>query len=257
MCCIIFSDIVQLLIDALDATPIRKIPLNRVPFVPNNEPLLGILDTFQEGRSHMAIVSRFSVAKAASVKQAVKRGLTQRLRDRVLGDTDSSSSGSESEEEGPNGSPQKSTRNRKSEESDSDKEASVRTGSIHEDRDDRSRRPKKHARFGIKSRGRNKKRVADEEMAMPSEDVDQYQEKQKSEGLKSSLILPKSSFRNYEQNMPADAVLATEGADEVGIMISCECLPPKRSSQFLEGVDAAVMPLGIITLEDVLEGSLD
>lgn len=39
-----------------DATPVRKIPLNKVPFVPNNEPLLGILDKFQEGRSHMAIV---------------------------------------------------------------------------------------------------------------------------------------------------------------------------------------------------------
>jgi metal transporter CNNM len=48
---------------ALDATPLRKIPLNKVPFVPNNEPLLGILDRFQEGRSHMAIVSRFSVEK--------------------------------------------------------------------------------------------------------------------------------------------------------------------------------------------------
>ena len=47
----------------VDATPLRKIPLNKVPFVPNNEPLLGILDKFQEGRSHMAIVSRFSVEK--------------------------------------------------------------------------------------------------------------------------------------------------------------------------------------------------
>ena len=66
-----------------DATPVRKIPLNKVPFVPNNEPLLGILDKFQEGRSHMAIVSRFSVERAASVKKAVKRGLTQRLLDSV------------------------------------------------------------------------------------------------------------------------------------------------------------------------------
>lgn len=49
-----------------DATPLRKIPLNKVPFVPNNEPLLHILDRFQEGRSHMAIVSRFSVEKVNS-----------------------------------------------------------------------------------------------------------------------------------------------------------------------------------------------
>lgn len=47
----------------IDATPLRKIPLNKVPFVPNNEPLLGMLDKFQEGRSHMAIVSRYSVEK--------------------------------------------------------------------------------------------------------------------------------------------------------------------------------------------------
>jgi len=50
---------------SVDATPLRKIPLNKVPFVPNNEPLLGMLDKFQEGRSHMAIVSRFSVNKAS------------------------------------------------------------------------------------------------------------------------------------------------------------------------------------------------
>jgi CBS domain containing-hemolysin-like protein len=50
-----------------DAVPLRKIPLNKVPFVPNNEPLLGILDKFQEGRSHMAIVSRFSVDKVGVV----------------------------------------------------------------------------------------------------------------------------------------------------------------------------------------------
>lgn len=47
----------------IDATPLRQIPLNKVPFVPNNEPLLRMLDKFQEGRSHMAIVSRFSVEK--------------------------------------------------------------------------------------------------------------------------------------------------------------------------------------------------
>lgn len=47
----------------VDATPLRRIPLNKVPFVPNNEPLLRMLDKFQGGRSHMAIVSRFSVEK--------------------------------------------------------------------------------------------------------------------------------------------------------------------------------------------------
>ena len=57
----------RILTSNLDATPLRNIPLNKVPFVPNNEPLLGILDKFQEGRSHMAIVSRFSVEKVLSI----------------------------------------------------------------------------------------------------------------------------------------------------------------------------------------------
>lgn len=83
----------------LDATPIRSLQLNKVPFVPNNEPLLGILDKFQEGRSHMAIVSRLSVDKAKSVKKAVKRGLTQRLKERVGMGESSSSESSDSEDE--------------------------------------------------------------------------------------------------------------------------------------------------------------
>ncbi|EJU04628.1 DUF21-domain-containing protein, partial [Dacryopinax primogenitus] len=46
------------LLDPEDATPLREIPLNAVPSVPFDEPLQGILNRFQEGRSHMAIVSR-------------------------------------------------------------------------------------------------------------------------------------------------------------------------------------------------------
>ncbi|TFY74732.1 hypothetical protein EWM64_g9280 [Hericium alpestre] len=85
------------LLDPNDAVPVRSITLNKVPSVAQNAPLLGILDRFQEGRSHMAIVSRMSVGKAASVKKAVKKNLTQRLKDRV-GISDSSSSSDEDEE---------------------------------------------------------------------------------------------------------------------------------------------------------------
>ncbi|CAL1702386.1 unnamed protein product [Somion occarium] len=198
------------LLDPKDATPVRKIPLNKVPFVPNNEPLLGILDRFQEGRSHMAIVSRFSVQRAVSVKQAVKRGLTQRLRDRVRGDTDSSASSSDSEDESP-GLSQRSKKDRKTEDSDSENEITVTVGCAKDDDEDRARgSAKKHARFGMGSRGRSKKLVKDEEMGLPLENLNTEKE---SKGLKSSLTLPKASF----------------------------------------GVDPAVMPLGIITLEDVLE----
>lgn len=43
-----------------DAVPIRNLQLNKVPFIPWNETLLGILDKFQEGRSHMFV--RFFLA---------------------------------------------------------------------------------------------------------------------------------------------------------------------------------------------------
>lgn len=62
-----------------DATP-RQIKFNKVPFVLNNEPLLGILDKFQEGRSYMAIVCHFSIEKAKSIKKAIKQSLTERIR---------------------------------------------------------------------------------------------------------------------------------------------------------------------------------
>ena len=74
--------------------------LNNVPFVSNNEPLLGGLDRLREGRSHMAIVSQFDVDRAKSVKKAVKQSLTQRVRQAVgVSDDSSSSSGSEDSRE--------------------------------------------------------------------------------------------------------------------------------------------------------------
>ncbi len=75
-------------------------PLNKIPSVPQNESLLGILDKFQEGRSHIAVVSRQSVEKARSVQEAadvVKRSLRQRLKETV-GMTDSDSDSNESQE---------------------------------------------------------------------------------------------------------------------------------------------------------------
>lgn len=78
---------------------------------------------------------------------------------------------------------------------------------------------------------------------------------------RTSFQLPKAatSISQLEQRMPADAVLAKEGAEEVRFIshnlreeINVLTLHP----QFLQGFDPAVMPLGIITLEDVLEGQL-
>ncbi|KAI0688488.1 hypothetical protein C8T65DRAFT_721507 [Cerioporus squamosus] len=212
------------LLDPNDATPVRKIPLNKVPFVPNNEPLLGILDKFQEGRSHMAIVSRFSVERAASVKKAVKRGLTQRLRDRVLmGDSDSSSS--EDEGEGETSHHQKKRRSKKFKRTNSDNDETLRDDGSSDLEVDHLPHDEK------KSRGRGKrKRPVDVEMGVVEDD-------HATGANKRGIALPKvGQWGQWEQSMPADAVLTKEGVEE-----------------FLQSVDPAVMPLGIITLEDVLE----
>lgn len=47
-----------ILLDPEDATPLRDIPMNVLPTVDENLSLLQILNTFQEGRSHMAIAYR-------------------------------------------------------------------------------------------------------------------------------------------------------------------------------------------------------
>lgn len=213
------------LLDPKDATPLRNIPLNKVPFVPNNEPLLGILDRFQEGRSHMAIVSRFSVEKAASVKKAVKRGLTQRLRERVgMGDSESDSEAGED-----------------------DNNYSLRTMKTRTQRSILTKLKNGDLEEGTENddvtlpiNKADKSEPKEEVIASP--DISKNGEgSKKTSRTRTSFQLPKvasamTSISNLEQSMPADAVLAKAGAAE-----------------FLQGFDPAVMPLGIITLEDVLE----
>ncbi|KAI0764165.1 hypothetical protein BD413DRAFT_641282 [Trametes elegans] len=210
------------LLDPNDAVPVRKIPLNKVPFVPNNEPLLGILDKFQEGRSHMAIVSRFSVERAASVKTAVKRGLTQRLLDRVgMGDSDS---GSESEDDG--ASSHRKKQGKKSKRSSSDNVDTLKDD-CSADADVDEFPDVEDSKRGRK--WRKGKPVVDIEMGV----VEDPEPNTKKRGL----ALPKvGGWSRWEQSMPADAVLTKEGVEE-----------------FLQSVDPAIMPVGIITLEDVLE----
>ena len=159
-----------------DAIPLRSLPLNKVPFVPKNMPLLGILDKFQEGRSHMAIVSRLTVdlPPDADVVTAAKKGLTQRIKDRVgMGDS-------------------------------SDDEDDV-------------------------EKGKQPETAPAEEKAAPAERKGTWSA---ASARKSTLWEPR------EQATPADAVLAPAGFQD-----------------FLQGIDPAVMPIGIITLEDVLEGA--
>ncbi|TFK35823.1 hypothetical protein BDQ12DRAFT_687625 [Crucibulum laeve] len=229
------------LLDPKDATPLRKIPLNKVPFVPNNEPLLGILDKFQEGRSHMAIVSRFSVEKAASVKKAVKRGLAQRFRERVgMGDTDSDSSDTDKEStDDEKGSRKKRLGRRRTK----------KHRDVEEGTEDAETLKGDHGSWDADVLNKDCSDTIHSPSAKTSKKgnlkkVDYAMDVMSDEGRKSkrtSFQLPRApsgmtSMSMLEQNMPADAVLAKEGAEE-----------------FLQGFDPAVMPLGIITLEDVLE----
>ena len=195
----------------LDAVPVRKIPLNRVPFVPNNEPLLGILDKFQEGRSHMAIVSRFSVQKAASVKQAVRRGLTQRLLDRVgMGESDSSSSDEEDSdrEKRKSHSRRKIRRTKtKSSSTSSENDATLREDSHGESEGDFGH---KTAKSGHRKRSKTSDKPPDIEMGIV--------EDKGPRSARGSFSLPKvSGLGRWEQSMPADAVLTKEGADEASL----------------------------------------
>ncbi|KAG2121615.1 hypothetical protein DEU56DRAFT_834077 [Suillus clintonianus] len=225
-----------LLLDPKDAVPLRRIPLNKVPFVPNNESLLGILDRFQEGHSHMAIVSRFSVEKAASVKKVAKRSLTQRLRERVgMGDSSDEDDDSKEKDETKNKDEEPEIERAKpsreiswADELDADGQSTLRG----DDKDPAIEIPQRAVRTG-RGRGRPSQRGTvrrDMEMGIIEEQV-----VQKDNAKEKKYRLPRSATA-LEQSLPADAVLTKEGAED-----------------FLQVIDPAIMPLGIITLEDVLE----
>ncbi|KAJ6520542.1 hypothetical protein C8R45DRAFT_955523 [Mycena sanguinolenta] len=225
------------LLDPKDAVPLRKIPLNKVPFIPNNEPLLGLLDKFQEGRSHMAIVSRFSAEKAASVKKAVKRGLTQRLRERVgMGDSDSSD---EEEKEKEKTSKHNTRKKKKVKDIEEGIEEDFEGDTLGDDAYPNGNgyangnRPLERE-SSLTTRGRGGA-IVGRTTKESSRDRDK-DGTPKSRRTSFQLPAGMTSMSMLEQSMPADAVLGKAGAEE-----------------FLQGFDPAVMPLGIITLEDVLE----
>ncbi|KAL5501009.1 hypothetical protein ACEPAH_9396 [Sanghuangporus vaninii] len=225
------------LLDPEDAVPVRKMRLIKVPFVPQNEPLLGILDRFQEGRSHMAIVSRLSVERAQSVKKEVRKGLTQRLLGALHGDSsasDSSSESSDSEDENELSHASTNVEGREQTISDDTATAageeslkeSVKVKFAKSSKfSKRNKKRRKHMR-----RGSGQSEPSDLEKGDPDAEAKRQKER---EGEKDRM--PKSAL---EQRFPADAVLSKENAEEY---------------LATQGIDPAIMPLGIITLEDVLE----
>ena len=211
-----------LLLDPGDAVPVRNLPLHKVPFVAQNEPLLGILDKFQEGRSHMALVTRTSVEKASSLKKAVKKGITQRIKNRV-GISDSSSDSSS--DEGPQGSRNKRRKTIRFSERPNTSEDNT-TGMSDRDGTSPSEVTSDHKDEGVLSfsfrrkRKRSKKRVRIEDVEMgvvksaPQPESETSLEVEQPPSKRASRV-QLALAPGLEQSMPADAVLAKEGADEV------------------------------------------
>ena len=202
----------------------RNLPLHKVPFVAQNEPLLGILDKFQEGRSHMAIVTRTSVEKASSLKKAVKKSITRRIKNRVgISDSSSDSSSDEKPVQTSHHKPRKTLRILEPSE-DSTIRMSDRDGTSPSegtsDRDEggrsfsfrrKQKRSKKRARLEDVEMGVVKPRFQPESEPTPEDS----QPQSKRTSLVQFALTP-----GLEQSMPADAVLAEEGAKEVSKTVS-------------------------------------
>lgn len=140
----------------------------------------------------MAIVSRLSVDKAKSMKTAVKRGLTERLKDRVGMGESSASEGSGSEDDSPG-----------SEHTDPTVIIAGEKGEVHEKDYGAAENGGDEKKRSGRGRFRRRSSKKDE-----GDDVEKAAVKPTKTG---SL-----QISGREQNMPADAVLAKEGADEVG-----------------------------------------
>lgn len=181
----------------------------------------------------MAIVSRLSVEKAASVKKVAKRTLTQRLRQSV-GISDSSDSNESSDEEESNPSCKTGTKDCKGPHKGVSWAVDSAKGSTTQGDDSTELNNAEGASMivknGIRPKRRRQRRKADLEAGPVEEmETDNTKDRQKRR-------LPKPGT-GLEQNMPADALLTKKDAKD-----------------FLQVIDPAIMPLGIITLEDVLEG---
>lgn len=199
--------------------------LNKVPFVSQNEPLLGTLDRFQEGRSHMAIVSRMSAEQAQSVKESVKKSLTRRLKGAVTHDSSKSSSGDHVPElaqpEGGNDGIDDGKKGRKVE----------KTRSKNARRRQREKRKKSDTHSEDLEAGDLREETKRNQQQLNSD-------KERTKGQPTITKLLQGSTR--EQHFPADAILSKDRVDEY---------------LQTQGIDPAIMPLGIITLEDILEGA--
>ncbi|WWC73902.1 uncharacterized protein I206_107874 [Kwoniella pini CBS 10737] len=202
------------LLDPEDATPLASIPINAIPSVPYDERLTNMLNVFQEGRSHMAIVSRRpkrvekDLEDAESVMTAAAGGLRQRIMRKVAEISHGNKSSSDSD----------------SSETDTDVERG--------EKDEKKRRKKtrnKRANSGSETTAASPTSTTVTAAEEIKENVKAEEERKRKGGL-----VEKAKLTQLEQTVPADAQMA-----------------PGAVEKFFEGLEGA--PLGIITLEDVLE----
>ena len=187
-----------------------------------------MLDKFQEGGSHIAVVSRFSSAKAKSVKKAAKSTLTQRIRQTVgISDDSSTSSESSENEDSENDAASAGTRTSKSKprddtvpDSSTDKAATLRGNTIPGSNRDDDQGDVGDPEAGVSKRrfmlrrkkGRKNKHKTEREKEKQRDiDIEAGEVQQDKEKKGGGLWLS-----SKEQITPADAVLAEESAKEVG-----------------------------------------
>jgi metal transporter CNNM len=175
----------------------------------------------------MAIVTRTSVEKASSLKKAVKKSITQRIKSHV-GISDSSSDDSDDEPQSSRSKPQKMLRimERSDASEDSVSRVSDRDGTLvsegTSDKDEGGRS------FSFRrKRKRNKKRARLEDVEMgiikpePHSESEPRPEDVQSPSKRPNLV-QFALTPGLEQSMPADAVLTKEGANEVSKLTSVE-----------------------------------
>ncbi|GFZ49868.1 Protein MAM3 [Saitozyma sp. JCM 24511] len=214
------------LLDPEDATPLATIPINAMPSVPFDEPLTNMLNVFQEGRSHMAIVSRRprrienDPEDAESVMTAAAGGLRQRFMRKVAEISHGGKSSSSGSESGTDGS-----------DADTDVERGEKDHDKNKDKDKKKRR-KDRRKSSIKSEGGPSSSQTSPTSTVGPTPAETY--KAQTEQKKKSAIAQAAKLTQLEQTVPSDAQM-----------------PPEMVDKFFEGLEGA--PLGIITLEDVLE----
>jgi metal transporter CNNM len=181
------------LLDPEDATPLATIPINAIPSVPFDEPLTNMLNVFQEGRSHMAIVSRRprrienDVEDAESVMTAAAGGLRQRFMRKVAEISHGkNSSGSEGG-------------NTSGSDSDTDVEKA-----------EKEKNNRKKSR--TKSEAKSERTASSPSSTLGPSAAEQIKTEHKK---KSSGIAQAAKLTQLEQTVPADAQMAPEMVDKV------------------------------------------